>query len=363
MSSIQLGRSEEALPLLDDALSIMERDRLDDVLAEGISQKAWALGNVGRHREAAILMRGALELSEEHSSMEFRAEVLMGMAIVEMEDDPRSGLRYSLETVDAARRASVRSIEIQGMANAAEIAVDLGEWATADDLLADLLGRPDLDELMRLAALLGVALLAAHRGDHDGARATLEESETRGLGTDLTAARTWFHRTRSTVLLLGGELEEAFEAGMEAIREDPAGMNTPTSSWSSARAGLWLKDPERVRSALAAMGPLRGRWIDVAQRTIEAGLAALAGRVDDAAAAYAECLDLWTALDLPLDRALTVVDAAVLLPPEARPSDEIERTAEYLRTLGARALLERLAAQRSAGAETRPIGSATPGGG
>ncbi|HEU4528499.1 MAG TPA: adenylate/guanylate cyclase domain-containing protein [Actinomycetota bacterium] len=341
-SSIQLGRSEEALPLLDDALAIMERDRLDDVLAEGISQKAWALANVGRHREATILMRGALELSEEQGSMEFRAEVLMATGIVEIEDDPRASLRYSLEAVDAARRAGVRGLEIQAMANAAEAAVDTGEWETADGLLADLLGRPELDELMRLAALLGVALLAAHRGDHEGARSTLGESETRGLGTDLTAARTWFHRTRSTVLLLGGELEQAFEAGMEAIREDPAGMNTPTSSWSSARAGLWLKDPERVRSALAAMGPLRGRWIDVAQRTIEAGLAALEGQVEDAAAAYAECLDTWTALDLPLDRALAVVDAAMLLPPDARPSDEIERTMDYLRALGARSLLERL---------------------
>jgi hypothetical protein len=95
------------------------------------------------------------------------------------------------------------------------------------------------------------------------------------------------------------------------------------------------------------MGPLRGRWIDVAQRTIEAGLAALEGRVDDAAAAYAECLDTWTALDLPLDRALTVVDAAMLLPPDARPGDEIERTMDYLRALGARSLLERIEASLS----------------
>ncbi|HEU4354120.1 MAG TPA: hypothetical protein VFT27_00885, partial [Actinomycetota bacterium] len=358
-SSIHLGRSEESLPLIDEALAIIERDRLDDVLADAIGQKSWALSNVGRHREAAILMHGALELSEEHGSMEFRAEALMAMGIVEMEDDPRASLRYSLEAADAARRAGVRGLEILGMANAAEAAVDTGDWGTADGLLEDLLGRPELSGLTRLGSLMGVALLAAHRGEHQSARSTLEETKMTGLETDMTAARTWFHRTRATVLLLGGELEQAFEAGMDAIREDPAGMNTPMSSWSSARAALWLKDPERVRSALGAMDPLRGRWIDVARRTVEAGLAALEGRLDDAAAAYADCLDAWTALDLPLDRAMTVVDAALLLPSELRPLDENERTIEYLRGLGARALLDRLESVEAAGPLTPSTGSPT----
>ncbi|MGE5461149.1 MAG: adenylate/guanylate cyclase domain-containing protein, partial [Solirubrobacterales bacterium] len=186
-SCIQIGRSEEALGLLDDALPIIERDRLDDMLAGAISQKSWALANVGRHRESGILMRGALELAEQ-GSMQFRVEVLMAMGIVAVEDDPRAGLRFSLESVDAARRAGVRGWEIQAMANTVELAVDLGEWGTADRLIEELLGRPALDELALLGTLLGVALLAAHRGDREAARSTLEANEGRGLGTDLTAA-------------------------------------------------------------------------------------------------------------------------------------------------------------------------------
>lgn len=134
-------------------------------------------------------------------------------------------------------------------------------------------------------------------------------------------------------------------------------MNTPSASWSSARAGLWLRDPERVRAALAAMGPLRGRWIEAAQRTVEAGLAALEGRFDEAANSYAESLGTWTALDLPLDHSMTVVDAALLLPPELRPAGETERTIEYLRGLGARALLERLEGAEVVGPTTRATAS------
>jgi hypothetical protein len=37
--------------------------------------------------------------------------------------------------------------------------------------------RPELDELMRLAALLGVALPAAHRGDHEGVGSTLGDGD------------------------------------------------------------------------------------------------------------------------------------------------------------------------------------------
>jgi hypothetical protein len=107
------------------------------------------------------------------------------------------------------------------------------------------------------------------------------------------------------------------------------------------------------------MGPLRGRWIDAARHTVEAGLAALEGRVDDAAAGYDDCLEMWSALDLPLDRAMTLVDAALLLPLELLPPGDVERTLEYLRQLGARPLLGRLETVDLAGSLTGSVASET----
>ncbi|MGZ8626292.1 MAG: adenylate/guanylate cyclase domain-containing protein [Actinomycetota bacterium] len=358
-SYIQVGRSAEALPLLDEALAVVEREGIDDVLGQAIGTKSWALSNVGRHRESAMLMRGVLRLAEEHGSMRDRAEALMAMGIVAIEDDPREALGYGLEATEAARKAGVRGLEVQAMANAVELAVDMGEWATADGLIEKLLGRADLSDFLRAGVMMGVALLAAYRGDADAARGTLEAAESAQLGVEMMAARTWFHRTRATVLLLGGDLDGAFAEGMTAIEQDPAGMNTPTASWSSARAALWSKDPERTRAALAAMGPLRGRWIDAARHTVEAGLAALEGRSDDAAAGYDDCLEMWSALDLPLDRAMTLVDAALLLPLELLPPGDVERTLEYLRQLGARPLLGRLETVDLAGSLTGSVASET----
>jgi hypothetical protein len=292
-----------------------------------------------------MLMHGALGLVQEQGSMRERARTLMSMGILEMEGDPRAGLAHALDAVDAARRAGARGLEVMGMSNALECAVDVGEWATADGLAEDLLARGDLPGFLRGGVAMGVALLAANRGDADAARTALETIEASLMSSsDVPGARTWFHRTQATTRLLAGELDGAFEAGMTAIREDPTGENTGTASWSSARAALWLRDPEKVRAALAAMGTLRGRWPDAARGTVQAGLAALEGRIDDAAAGYVRCLQAWSALELPLDRAVTVIDAASLLPPELLPPGEVERTNAYLRELGARPLLERLEA-------------------
>jgi class 3 adenylate cyclase/tetratricopeptide (TPR) repeat protein len=339
----QTGQPEEALLLLDQALTVIERERLDDMLPEAIGWKSWALSSLGRKREAVMLMHGALELVQEQGSMRERARTLLSMGILEMEGDPRAGLGHALEAVEAARRAGARGLEVMVMANALECAVDVGEWATADRLAEDLRGRADLPGFLRSSVVMATALLAANRGDVDAVDTALETIEASVMSSsDIPGARTWFLRTRATARLLAGELDGAFEAGMRAIREDPTGENTGTASWSSARAALWLRDPEKVRATLAAMGTLRGRWPDAARATVEAGLGALEARVDDAAAGYVRCLQAWSALELPLDRAVTVIDAALLLPTELLPPGEVDRTIAYLRDLGARPLLERL---------------------
>ncbi len=60
-----IGAVEAAIPLAERALTIAERLHLTDVMIEALDAKGGAYFILGRHREATILGRGALELADE----------------------------------------------------------------------------------------------------------------------------------------------------------------------------------------------------------------------------------------------------------------------------------------------------------
>jgi hypothetical protein len=189
-----------------------------------------------------------------------------------------------------------------------------------------------------------VAMLAALRGDFATATSRLEGVASRLDATDFLQERTWHLRARSVVSLAKADLDAAYADAMNAIAADPAGMNSALAVWVAARAALWLRDPVKARAAVEAMAPLRGRWMEVARRSTEAGLDALQGRPEEASAGYREALESWAAMDVPLDLALTAMDAAILLPEESLPEGAVQRAKDILTKLGARPLLERLLA-------------------
>lgn len=126
--------------------------------------------------------------------------------------------------------------------------------------------------------------------------------------------------------------------------------NTPLSLWSAARAALWARDIEKARVARAAMDLLHGRWIENCRRTVDTGIAALEGHIDDAVTGYAGTLDTWSAMNLPLDHVYCTIDAATLLPEEA---EAVAEARTHLEQLGAKPLLERLSASVPSAAPTQ----------
>ena len=150
-----------------------------------------------------------------------------------------------------------------------------------------------------LAREFGEILLQAHRGDVGAARRRLDAIAPRIEAAEQLAMRTWFGRDSALVHLLGGDPAPAFEAAIEAVELEPSGVNAHYAAREAARAAVWLRDPDRLRRALEAMAPLRGRWIDAVRRTAESGLAALEGRREDALAGYERALGEWRALDAP----------------------------------------------------------------
>ncbi|MBA3737598.1 MAG: AAA family ATPase [Actinobacteria bacterium] len=323
------------------ALSIAERLHLREVMIEALDAKGQAFFNLGRHREAAILARGELALADELGSLRYRAWALLGIGVYINEEDPAGALQAMLECADTARRAGDRGTEMVALPNLAESAIELGRWAEADDALRRLEGR-ELTAMAEDGITFCEVLLEAHRGRAGSAKERLAEMASRIEEVELIPLRTWFHRARSLVLLLSGDLETAFGEAMGAVGLDPSGMNTPLSVREAARAAVWSGDAQKIKTAIDAMAAIRGRWIDTVRRTAEAGLATLEGRREDALTGYDRALEAWRALESRLDLAFCTIDMAHVLPEEETTREAVEEARAFLTEIGAAALLERL---------------------
>jgi class 3 adenylate cyclase/tetratricopeptide (TPR) repeat protein len=342
--SMAIGASDDTIGYVEQALPLLESLDLPELLEEAMTSKALWMMSVGRNREATMLFQGALAVADEIGNQRARADALLMLGIVAIRDDPRESLRCNLESLDASRKAGVGGIELTGLGNGAEAAIDIGEWATADSLLTELRSRPDPSPGVVQSIALLDALLHGYRGEIDDARRALATVADDLESTDMVMARTWYLRARSLVSLMEGDLDAAYTEGMAAAAGEPAGGNAPLSLWSAARAAFWLRDREKAVAARGAMDILRGRWIENCRRAIDAGIAALEGRTEDAATGYAQADETWLEMALPLDRAYCVIDAASVLPADTVRADAIASARTYLETLGAAPLARRLAA-------------------
>jgi hypothetical protein len=126
-------------------------------------------------------------------------------------------------------------------------------------------------------------------------------------------------------------------------------MNPPTpDEWATmvlARTALWAGDAELAGHALELNRQARthGPAVDATRIAISAGLAALAGKQDEARTAYRAVLRTWRDMGLVFDEVLTVIDMATLLDPSDPEVLAVAATArETLVRLVAKPLLARL---------------------
>ena len=343
-----VGSPERALEWSETALVLAEK--LDDItlLARAIGAKSYALYNLGRHREAVMLARGWLGLTDAAGSLMEQAEARSHLSIFAADEDLREGLSAAIESAELARRAGDRRLERWKLADTAEMALFLGEWSRARVAITELRqrvfpsdqeGQLDCEE----------AMLAAFTGDVAEASARLEEARERMAASEFLAARTTYLSARSHVSLAAGDLEAARREAAEGVALEPLGINSPHSLAIQARACLWLRDVEGAREALSAMGGFRGRWMAAQRLTTEAGLAALEERVEESAETYRKAIEAWRALDSTLDLALCELDLVVLLGPDHPDATVAKESRDIFSELGARPFLERL--NRAAGLE------------
>jgi class 3 adenylate cyclase/predicted ATPase len=334
------GASEQALAWAETACTLAERIDDTELLGRAVGAKSVVLFRIGRHREALMLARGWMALAENAGSLVEQAEARLYVSIFVGDDDLPGAIRLALEAAELARRAGARSLETVNLLNAAEAATDLGQWDEARVALSALRQR-DLAAPRQTQLELCEAVLAALGGDAALAFARLEATAD-ALETEDLTSRANNHRARAEVHLATGDLEMAHRHASAALATEPSGINSPRAFGWQMRAALWLGDTGRAREALAGMEGSRGRWMAAARTTGEAGLAALEGRYDDAATAYARAIEAWRSLDSPLDLAFCALDRAFLRGARSAPEGEDDEAREILSRIGATPLLARL---------------------
>ncbi len=334
------GQMTDCLMSLDRAMGGYERAGQWRQFSLALRGKANLLAMTGRHREARLLLRGQLAFATDANDLREMADALGSLALYC--EEATESFDYSVQAAAVAHRGGYGEMEVSALANGLEAAIETGEWPSAADMIETLSGRDDLPELETDTALLGAALLAAYQGDDAQARASLSEvspGTREGAKHDL---RAWFRRVSAVVALMNGELESAFEQALAAITTDPSGINAPLAGRTAGQAAVWMHDPERARRILAEAGEFEGSWSQSIQRTIEAGIAALEGRHEQAAATYASVLAGRRSAGDPFAHALVTVEAATALPAHLVPDDAIDSARAHLESIGATPLVAQL---------------------
>jgi class 3 adenylate cyclase/tetratricopeptide (TPR) repeat protein len=347
-----------ALATSERALAAAERLDLVPVVVEAMINRANALVHTqGRTYEPMALFRGVLPLATANDLFRSQLRAMNNLAAHSGFDDIRVVADLSRGMVELAERIGDRGW-LQIAANTVmSAAIYLGRWDEADELAT----RFDLDAMPPAATIsLGhdSATLLAFRGDSDAARATLARLDPLLEELDDPRLVAWQRNAEAQVAAIAGRLEEAFAAGLEGARRQTEG-SVWAAEWAT-RAALWLRDPERARSSLelhfAESG--RGRQLDADRATLKAGVAALEGRVDDAAALYRDAIRLYRDLELPIQLGLCLGDQAALLPPTTTTTAGATEARRIFEGLGAAGLLAHLDRLGVASADVdRPVGA------
>ena len=352
------GEGEEALTAISAALETAERMNMIEPTLQLIITKSWALGQVGRFREALTLLTGAMHIADAEDELFARIRTRFNLSSVLTAHDPHRALRTAREGIAIAKQYGIALSAANNAGNAAHAALLIG----------------DLDEVLRLEESAGdvatslsnfvhghAATALALRGDMDAARqrmAVVAEMVVGSTSPQDVAAHLY---QRAMIAFADGDLIATRSLALEA-RDAYAGGNQPISAVIAGHMAALLGDLASLRSDLEWMGsPSGAAWLERSRQTLLAAQSALDDRVHEALQAYRRLIDEWRAADLRFDLALTLLERARLLGEvDTEAAAGRAEATEIFAAMGAEGLLERIEAAAPVAAPakgSRPVQS------
>ncbi len=316
---------------------------LPALIAEAFITKGTVLYLDGRSYEGLTCLHGGLWLAEDQGLAYQQVRALNNISDSCVPLDPAMGLGAARKGLGIVWRLGLRDMEMYLCENGCRNAISTGDWDWIDETVTAALGEGS--DILNTRLLGLIAVMRANRGDAAGAEDILKGNES--LIRDSTDPQDMpaFLICEARVALAAGSFEKAHEKASAAAQSDYAVALGVTEFSLAGRAALWRRDVLEAREALAALAAIRvhGEWPDLAKRQLEAGIAALEGRMDDATALYVETAGGWRALGVPFDLALGQLDFVTFVGPrEPAAQKAADEAGQILRSLGAKPFLDRL---------------------
>jgi len=344
-----------AIELSDQVLAVAEHEDMRAIVADTLVTKGTALAAVGRSVEGLGIIEAGRRVAADNGFGGTELRAINNLCYVGAIRDVRPYLALAREGLALARRLGERSYTASNLQNIAEFSVRTGEWQEALDLVMPALAE-DWDPGDRLWLRIATTPLRAFR-DEDVSEVLTEMADEMQRQTDVQV-RGNYDTCLAFVEMAVGDLSAARDhyRGADGLAQAFAPVARPRS----ARLALWLGDAAGAADDLAvvAASGVHGPVVETDRRTIEAGLAAAAGR-PEAIGLFREVLRSWRELGLAWDEALTGLDMAVLLDPgepDVRAAAEASR--QIFEGLGATTMLARLDEALARPAARRPTGIA-----
>ena len=329
------GRS---LEVAERVLAAAEHADLLDVLADALVTKGSALANVGRLREGIGVIEIGERIARANELTITLVRALNNRSAMLRDVDRRGAAEAAREGLVLARRIGSRPGVYSCLSGVGDYEFAcLGDadaaLATFDSGLGD-----ETDSGDRLQLLGGVFLIRAIRGED--VSAILREME--GLAATVSDPRFGGSPEQALLALLDGRYGVARDGWRAAVQTLETAVEN--HAWA-ARAALWAGDAVEAGADLAGIVAtgLHAPVIDLHRRVVEAGIAALDGRTDDALSLYQDALRGWGDLGITWEEAMTGLDMAMLLDrggPRVRPP--VDRARSTFAGLRATRLLELL---------------------
>ncbi|MEA2612084.1 MAG: hypothetical protein QOI52_43 [Chloroflexota bacterium] len=348
-----------AIEFADRAIGRAERIEAIELVADCLITKGACLSVSTRPYEGSGILEAGIKLAETLGLRLTVVRGLLNLGVSLLARDPRRSFDRSKAAFDMAGRFGFRNSYAIALSNAAEVAVDLGDWdwalAATDEPNVEQLAAGDRATVLRSRE----EILAARGTPVDD---LLAQHERLVLDSDDPQQESNLLAGKAAAAFAVGRYREAAEGWRRSAELNVT--NAATDLPRAARASLWEGDLEGVRRALVAIdaAALHGRVLDLERRAFRAALSSHEGDRDRAAREYSEVLPELAEMGLAYRQALVVLDMALVLgPDDPVVQDSVEDARAILERLDARAISARLEELMGEAADSRPGGSSVHG--
>ena len=334
------GEHPRAIELADRAIAISERLGERAITLDTLVTKGTSVSSI-REEEGTVILLGAVRLARVYGLAKIELRARNNVITLLAFRDPRASIELITEGLELARRIGHRGAMVGFAGGIIVSAYFQGDWDLVEQMLAEL----DDDDLP-VTTDLELSWVRMDRAASEGDQAGLEAAVGRAEADLAQITNVQQHVGHVLSLAWVDYAAGRFADGLARLAlTGEAGVDEAERASAAGRLALRLGDLDRARSAAATIEATGSSnpMIQAKRRALDAGIAALEGRIEEAVSGYGAACERLADMGDGLETAVTRLEFAALVGvdrPEAQAAAAAAR--KTYERLGARAFLAQL---------------------